>query len=110
MSEIDTIIEQVPEEAREKSRLFIENHGVDAFKKIRTLEVFNLEEAWQALKECSNEELLMVRMLIRDSYGMTLEEIAGKLKETGVKKTRAAFMKLKKEKKKFGAHEVFQAA
>ncbi|MDP3742337.1 MAG: hypothetical protein Q8R15_03415 [Candidatus Micrarchaeota archaeon] len=110
MDEVEQIIQNAPEEAREKSRSFIVNHGIDAFKKIRTLEVFNLEEAWQALKDCSNEELLLVRMLIRDTYGMSLQEIADKLKETGAEKTRAAFFKLKSEKKRFTAADVFSTA
>ena len=110
MDEVKTLLESTPVEAQEKSQRFIAAHGVDAFKKIRTLEVFNLEEAWQALKDCSNEELLLVRMLIRDTYGMSLQEIADKLKETGAEKTRTAFFKLKKEKKRFTAADVFTQA
>ncbi len=107
MNKLEKILAGTPPEAREKARLFIEKHGVEAYKKIRTLEAFNFEEAWQAVKECNNEELLLVRMLIKDAYGMTLEEIVKNLKEKGVEKTRVAFMKLKKENKKFGAEEVF---
>lgn len=110
MDEVEKIIQDAPEEAREKARHFIANHGIDAFKKIRTLEVFNLEEAWQALKNCSNEELLLARMLIRDTYGMSLQEIADNFKKTGAEKTRAAFFKLKNEKKRFTAADVFTLA
>lgn len=109
-NEIQEAIQQAPTEAKEKARLFIEKHGVEAYKKIRTLEVFNLEEAWEAVKDCSNEELLLVRMLIRDTYGMSLREIADNLKKTVPEKTRAAFMKLKSEKKRFTATDVFQLA
>lgn len=107
---IEQVIQQTPVEAREKAQKFIASHGVEAYKKIRTLEVFNMEEAWQALKDCSDEELLLVRMLIRDAYGMSLQEIADKLKEIGAEKTRTAFVKLKKENKRFTATDVFTLA
>ncbi len=110
MNELDETLTTTPLEAREKTQRFIAAHGIEAFKKIRTLEVFNLEEAWQALQNCTNEELLLVRMLIRDTYGMSLQEIANKLKETGAEKTRTAFFKLKKEKKRFTATDVFTLA
>lgn len=110
MNELEQIIQSTPEEAREKSRRFIAKYGVEAFKKIRTLEAFNLEEAWQALKECSNEELLLIRMLIRDTYGMSLQEIVDNLKKTGTEKTRSAFFKFKMEKKRFTASDVFTLA
>ena len=110
MDEVKTLLESTPVEAQEKSQRFIAAHGVDAFKKIRTLEVFNLEEAWQALKDCSNEELLLARMLIRDAYGMSLQEIADNLKKTGVERTRKAFLQLKQTGRRFNSAEVFQMA
>ncbi len=109
-NKIRQIIEQTPLEAREKSRLFMEKHGVEAYKKIRTLEPFNLEEAWAAIKDLDNEGLLVARMLIKDCYGATLGEISEKIKETGAKKVREAFLKLKREKKRFTTQDVFQTA
>ena len=58
----------------------------------------------------NNDELLVTRMLIRDAYGMTLQEIALKLKQTDANKVKKAFFEFKKEKKRFNAVEVFELA
>ncbi len=107
MVDIESILQGVPDAGKEKARKFIEKHGLDAYKKVRNLEVYNLEEAWNAVRDCSGDELVLVAMLIRDAYGMSLEEIVAKLKENGVKKTRSAFVKLKKEGKRFTSADVF---
>ncbi|MBI4406620.1 hypothetical protein HY571_01780 [Candidatus Micrarchaeota archaeon] len=110
MEEVENLLQGTSQETRQKAEEFIKKYGLIAFKKIRTLEVFNLEEAWQAVKNCTDEELLLVRMLIRDSYGMSLEEIVNNLKKVGVDKTRAAFFELKKEGKRFTTEDVFAIA
>ena len=107
---LDKLIELVAPESREKARVFIALHGIEAFKKICTLEPFNFEEAWQAVKDCTNEELLLCRMLIKDSYGYSLQEIAAALKEVGAEKTRTAFFQLKKKGKRFNTADVFELA
>ncbi len=110
MDEVENFLQGTSEETRKKAGEFIKKHGLAAFKKVRTLEAFNLEEAWTTLQECSDEELLLTRMLIKDSYGATLQEIVTNLKKTGVEKTRQAFMQLKKGKKRFTAEDVFALA
>ncbi len=110
MTDIETVLQQVSPESRKKAELFIANHSLDDFKKIRTLESFNLEEAWNAVKELNNDELLVCRMLIKDCYGLTLEEIAPQLKQIGAEKVKKAFFELKKERKRFTTPEVFEKA
>ncbi len=107
---LDKLIEVVAPEAQQKARKFIEKYGVEAFKKICTLEPFNFEEAWQAVKNCTNEELLLCRMLIKDSYGYSLQEIAAALKEVSAEKTKTAFFQLKKKGKRFNTADVFNLA